>query len=42
VRFQAKLPAGILTVVLYNVIHVPGLEANLVSLGDLHREGASV
>jgi len=42
VRFQAKLPAGILTVVLHNVIHVPGLGANLVSLGALYRKRTSV
>jgi len=30
------------TVVLYNVIHVSGLRANLVSLGALHKEEASV
>ena len=41
-KFQAKLLDGILTVVLHNVIHVPSLRANLVSLRVLHREGVSV
>jgi len=42
VRFWAKLLARILTAVLYNIIHVSGLGPNLVSLGALHKEKASV
>jgi len=42
VKFQAKLLDGILTVVLHNIIHVPGLGANLVNLRVLHKEGVSV
>jgi len=42
VKFQAKSPARILTVVLYNVIYVPGLRVNLVSLGALYREDVSI
>ncbi|KAJ3561473.1 hypothetical protein NP233_g10170 [Leucocoprinus birnbaumii] len=42
VRFRANLDDGILTVTLNNALFLPGLGANLVSLGALHREGASV
>ena len=42
VKFQTKLPAGILTVVLHNVIYVPSLKVNLVSLGALYREDVSI
>jgi len=42
VKFWAKLPAGILIVVLHNVIYVPGLRVNLVSLGALYREDVSI
>ena len=38
----AKLPAGILTIVLHNVIYVPSLKVNLVSLGALYREDVSI
>jgi len=42
VSFKAKLPSGqIILVTLRNVLHVPSLGANLVSLGVLQREGAS-
>ena len=42
VSFWAKLPSGLITLVtLWNVLHVPSLGANLVSLGVLQREGAS-
>jgi len=42
VFFEAKLPSGqIILVTLQNVLHVPSLGANLVSLGVLQREGAS-
>jgi len=42
VFFQAKLPSGLITLVtLQNVLHVPFLGANLVSLGVLQCKGAS-
>jgi len=42
VSFRAKLPSGLITLVtLRNVLHVPFLGANLVSLGVLQHEGAS-
>jgi len=42
VSFRAKLPSGQITLVtLQNVLHVPFLGANLVSLGILQCEGAS-
>jgi len=42
VSFRAKLPSGQITLVtLRNVLHVPSLGANLVSLGVLQREEAS-
>ena len=42
VSFHAKLPSGqIILVTLRNVLHVPSLGANLVSLGVLQCEGAS-
>ncbi len=42
VKFRAKLPQGITTVILHNVLHVPHLGANLVSLGALQRNGATI
>lgn len=42
VRWKSRLPNGYRTVVLHGVSHVPGLAANLVSLGTLQRQGASV
>ena len=42
VKFWAKLSARILTIVLHNVIHVPCLRVNLVSIRALHRESVSV
>ena len=42
VSFQAKFPSGLITLVtLQNVLHVPSLGANLVSLGVLQCKGAS-
>ena len=42
VSFRAKLPSGlIILVTLRNVLHVPFLGVNLVSLGVLQHEGAS-
>jgi len=42
VSFRAKLSSGQITLVtLRNILHVPFLGANLVSLGILQREGAS-
>jgi len=42
ISFRAKLLSGLITLVtLQNVLHVPSLGANLVSLGVLQCEGAS-
>ena len=41
VTFKSRLPNGIRTVVLHGVNHVPRLRMNLVSLGQLEREGVS-
>ena len=42
VSFRAKLPSSLITlVILQNVLHVPSLGANLVSLGVLQCKGAS-
>jgi len=42
VSFYAKLPFGqIILVILWNVLHVPSLGTNLVSLGILQHKGAS-
>ncbi|KAJ3569220.1 hypothetical protein NP233_g5191 [Leucocoprinus birnbaumii] len=42
VRFRARLEKGYLTVTLTDVLYVPKLGHNLVSLGALHKAGASV
>lgn len=42
VKFQAKLPAIIFIIVLYNVIHITGLRTNLVSLRALYKEDMSI
>jgi hypothetical protein len=41
VSFYSRLPNGGRTVVLHGVKHVPSLTANLISLGQLERAGAS-
>lgn len=40
VSFNARLGNGVLRVLLHEVMLVPGLEANLVSVGKLQRQGA--
>ena len=42
VRFRSILPNGFRTVTLHGAHHIPKLAANLVSLGKLQQEGASV
>jgi len=42
VVFEAQLPNGYHKVTLCNALHIPKLAANLVSLGTLQRQGASV
>jgi len=42
VLFSTKLPSGRLSITLRDVLHIPHLGANLVSLGALHCQGASV
>jgi len=42
INFTASLPNGRLSIILHNVLHIPHLGANLVSLGALHRQGVSV
>jgi len=42
INFSALLPNGRLSIILHNVLHIPHLGANLVSLGTLHRQGVSV
>jgi len=42
VLFSTKLPNGQLNITLHNVLHIPHLGANLVSLGTLHHQGVSV
>jgi len=42
INFTALLPNGRLSIILHNVLHIPHLGANLVSLGALYRQGVSV
>lgn len=42
VWFRSILPKGFHTITLVGALHIPALAANLVSLGKLQREGASV
>jgi len=42
INFTALLPNGHLSIILHDVLHIPYLGANLVSLGALHRQGVSV
>jgi len=42
VLFSTKLPDGQLNITLNDVLHIPHLGANLVSLGALHCQGVSV
>jgi len=42
INFTALLPNGHLSIILHNVLHIPHLGANLVSLGALHHQGVSV
>jgi len=42
VLFSTKLPSGWLSITLWDVLHIPYLGTNLVSLGALHCKGASV
>ena len=42
INFSALLPNGRLSIILHNVLHIPHLGANLVSLGTLHQQGVSV
>jgi hypothetical protein len=42
VTLQCQLPEGLGTVVIQGAIHVPKLATNLISLGDLQKEGAKL
>jgi len=42
VYFLTLLPKGYLNITLHDVLHIPHLGANLISLGALHRQGVSV
>ena len=42
IHFTALLPNGRLNIILHDVLHIPHLGANLVSLGVLHRQRVSV
>jgi len=42
VLFLTKLPDGQLNITLYNVLHIPYLGTNLVSLGALYHQGVSM
>ena len=42
VRFSAILPNGRLNITLHEVLHIPHLGVNLISLGALHCQGVSV
>jgi len=42
VLFSTMLPSGWLSITLQDVLHIPHLGTNLVSLGVLHHKGASV
>ena len=42
VRFSTILPNGHLNITLHEVLHIPYLGANLISLGTLHYQGVSV
>jgi len=42
VLFSTKLPSGRLSIILRDILHIPRLGTNLVSLGALHCKGASV
>jgi len=42
IHFTALLPNGRLNIILHDVLYIPHLGANLVSLGALHRQGVSV
>jgi len=42
VLFSAMLPSGRLSIILWDVLHIPHLDTNLVSLGVLHCKGTSV
>jgi len=42
INFTALLPNGCLSIILHDVLHIPHLGANLVSLGVLYHQGVSV
>jgi len=42
IHFTALLPNGRLNIILHDVLYIPHLGTNLVSLGALHRQGVSV
>jgi len=42
VFFSAKLPSSWLSITLQNVLHIPYLGTNLISLGALHHKGVFV
>jgi len=42
INFTALLPNGCLSIILHNVLHIPHLDTNLVSLSALHCQGVSV
>ena len=42
INFTALLPNGCLSIILHDVLHIPHLGTNLVSLGALHCQGVSV
>ena len=42
IHFTALLPNGRLNIILHDVLHIPHLGANLVSLGALHHQGVSI
>ena len=42
VHFSSLLPNSHLNIILYDVLHIPYLDANLISLGALHWQGMSV
>jgi len=42
VCFSSLLPNGHLNITLHNILHIPHLGTNLISLGALHRQGVSV
>ena len=42
IKFKTNIPDGVNEICLHDVLHIPGLGANLISLGLLQRAGATI